>query len=126
MLNSINTGELGGRATLSPDGRHVLSWGKTTKLWDASTGQLLRTFDFKETICDAAFGSDGRIVATGCPGNSLLIVEVETGRIVKELKGHTKSVNSIAFLPDGSKLVSGGYDDTLRIWDLTVLIQPQL
>jgi len=33
------------------------------------------------------------------------------------LEGHTGSVNSAAFSPDGKKIVTGSSDDTARIWD---------
>src|SRR4051812_46173772 len=33
------------------------------------------------------------------------------------LDGHTYKVNSVAFSPDGKKIVSGSADNTLRVWD---------
>ncbi|KAB5590557.1 Vegetative incompatibility protein HET-E-1 [Ceratobasidium theobromae] len=33
-------------------------------------------------------------------------------------KGHTKSVYSVAFSPDGARIVSGSKDCTIRVWDV--------
>ena len=36
---------------------------------------------------------------------------------LRDLKGHTHVVRSVAFSPDGKQILSGSYDRTLRIWD---------
>ncbi|KIM25847.1 hypothetical protein M408DRAFT_47414, partial [Serendipita vermifera MAFF 305830] len=33
------------------------------------------------------------------------------------LSGHAGSVNCVAFSPDGTRVVSGSFDNTLRLWD---------
>ena len=37
---------------------------------------------------------------------------------IKVLKGHTKPIFSVAFSPDGNRLVSGSYDKSVKIWDV--------
>ncbi len=44
-----------------------------------------------------------------------------TGKLVRTFRGHTGLVSSIAFSPDGRRLVSGSRDKTVKIWDVTDL-----
>lgn len=37
--------------------------------------------------------------------------------MLAELLGHTSSVNSVAFSPDGQRIASGSGDNSVRVWD---------
>lgn len=41
-----------------------------------------------------------------------------TGRQAIALRGHTHTVDSVKFLPDGQRLLSASWDGTIRLWDL--------
>lgn len=44
---------------------------------------------------------------------------VETGEPLRSpLKGHTNAVISVAFSPDGQRIMSLSYDSTMRLWDV--------
>ena len=44
--------------------------------------------------------------------------DADTGQPVGQpLTGHTDAVCSVAFSPDGHRIVSGSADDTVRLWD---------
>ena len=39
------------------------------------------------------------------------------GALIREFKGHSSNVYSVAFSPDGHRVLSGSYDHSLRLWD---------
>jgi WD40 repeat protein len=47
--------------------------------------------------------------------------DAQTGQETLTLKGHSGSVTSVSFSPDGKRIVSGSGDDTLKVWDLSPL-----
>jgi WD40 repeat protein len=42
---------------------------------------------------------------------------------VAELRGHKAYVHALAFSPDGTRLISGSGDHTVRLWDTQTLHQ---
>ena len=46
--------------------------------------------------------------------------DLERGSSVRVIRGHTDTVNQVAFSPDGDRLVTGSNDGTARVWDLTL------
>jgi len=57
-------------------------------------------------------------IALGSSGGDIIILNAITGSQTAVLSGHTFSVLSVAYSPDGVFLVSGGFDDTIKLWDM--------
>jgi WD40 repeat protein len=49
--------------------------------------------------------------------NNITLLEVSTQSELATLKGHSKSITSVAFSPDGKTLATGSDDETLKLWD---------
>ena len=61
--------------------------------------------------------SDLARIASGSWDNTLRLWDAKTGAALGEpLRGHTNWVRSVAFSPEGKRLVSGSQDFTVRIW----------
>jgi WD40 repeat protein len=113
----------GRNIAFSPDGKWFAStswfWATTFKLWDTTTGQVVRTFDgHKGKVVDVAFSPDGRWLASGSQDATVKLWDVANGQELRTLEGHTGSVWSVAFSPDGRWLASAGEDATVKLWDI--------
>jgi WD40 repeat protein len=65
-----------------------------------------------------ATSADGKLTATAEAGGIIKLWDTATGKEVKSWPAHTAAVTSLRFLPNGSKLVSGSLDKTIRIWNV--------
>jgi WD40 repeat protein len=107
-------------AAFSPDGRRLASAGadRTVRLWDAETGQELRTLTgHTECVQGVAFSPDSRRLASASWDRTVRLWDAETGQGLRTLTGHTGILASVAFSPDGCRLASAGEDRTVKVWD---------
>ncbi len=117
-----------GTLTFSPDGR-ILVWAGSgwIYLWQLEPGDSEPRVEL-EVSSDArpyaaAFSWDGKTLAVGAIDGGVRLWDMDgIENEPRLLRGHSRTVRTLAFLPDrageGSMLVSGSGDYSLRLWDL--------
>src|SRR5262249_42317719 len=121
------------RVLFTPDGSRAVSAGtdKTVRVWDVETGDALHTFYLPSgpgnegAVNDAALPPDGQTLAAGgvppgggAHGMLIYLISLDTGQVVRTLKGHENAIVRLAFSRDGRWLVSGSGDKTAILYDL--------
>ncbi len=113
---------------MSPDGKQVVSasWDNTIRVWDVLKGTELLTISREQgnAVHCVALSSDGKYIASGDGSGEILVSDAGSGKEVLTLKGHVYGVSSIAFSPDGSRIVSGSWDNMAKIWDAVTGTKP--
>ncbi|MBM3983774.1 MAG: hypothetical protein FJ304_26605, partial [Planctomycetes bacterium] len=116
-------------ASFSADGTRIVTGSddKTAKVWDAKTGaEVLTLKGHTNDVRAASFSADGIRIVTGSGDQTAKVWEVpsgkpegiaKTGAEVLTLKGHTGGVTAASFSADGTRIVTGSFDNTAKVWD---------
>ena len=106
-------------AAYSPDGHYIVTSGdNTARVWDAESGELVKTLEgHSDKVTSAAYSPDGRNIVTASEDLTARVWNAKSGELVKTLEGHRRSVISAVYSPDGRYIVTTSEDYTSRVWN---------
>lgn len=87
---------------------------------DVESGAETMTFEGTTTRTGRfAMSPDGSLVAGATDGTAIGIWSTSTGELLSTTDGHHMAVTSAVFSSDGSELITGSGDGTVRVWAVT-------
>jgi WD40 repeat protein len=132
-----------GNVAYSPDGRRILAGSRmdenSIRIWDAETGQEVKAilgdlWDSGQEVLFALSGTDGTTVVYNPDGKTIIwteyfdkdasikILDAETGRTIRNIKGGKDMIGTLGCSPDGRKIVSAANfstdNDVIKVWDV--------
>lgn len=107
--------------TFSPDGRRFViatsvgELGGELLLWNTDHWQQVRTLAGKQPV---AFHSNGRLLASAGSDGAIIVRDLDRDRPLGTKLEDPGDPMSLVFLDGGRRLIAGGRDQSLRIWNV--------
>jgi periodic tryptophan protein 2 len=93
----------------------------SVRAWDLVRYRNFRTFTAPKRLGFSSIAIDpsGEVVCAGSlESDQIHIWSVQTGQLLDQLAGHEGPISTLAFTADGQTLVSGSWDNTVRLWSI--------
>ncbi|XP_060088706.1 transducin-like enhancer protein 1 isoform X2 [Heteronotia binoei] len=108
---------------LLPDSRSLIVGGEasTLSIWDLAspTPRIKAELTSSAPACYAlAISPDAKVCFSCCSDGNIVVWDLQNQTLVRQFQGHTDGASCIDISNDGTKLWTGGLDNTVRCWDL--------
>ncbi|KAJ8274142.1 hypothetical protein COCON_G00087670 [Conger conger] len=123
QLDCLNRDNYIRSCKLLPDGRTLIVGGEasTLSIWDLATPtpRIKAELTSSAPACYAlAISPDNKVCFSCCSDGNIVVWDLHNQTLVRQFQGHTDGASCIDISSDGTKLWTGGLDNTVRCWDL--------
>jgi len=87
------------------------------RLWNLADGELSWEYSGTGDYLSVSFDPSGGSVAYGSIGGSVGILDVPTGRLIRELDDSSHNIGDVAYSPSGQWLAAGSDNNRIYLWD---------
>ncbi len=119
LVNRIKAHNSPARAiAFTAGGTHLVSTGAdaTLKLWNATSGDLIRTIELDDGPATALAVQFGRAV-TGHKDGTIALWDLSNGAKIVTFKRNDANIWSVTFLSDSGRIAAAAHDWSVTIWD---------
>ncbi|HEY4759223.1 MAG TPA: WD40 repeat domain-containing protein, partial [Thermoguttaceae bacterium] len=105
----------------SPSGKQLAAAGheRTIRLFDPVSGKTLASLPPTATKIASLCFCGEKLLAAGGTDDVIRLCNLSTNTEQSQLLGHTGTVDTLAYNPQNKTLISGGFDTTVRVWQIT-------
>ncbi|XP_051828369.1 transducin-like enhancer protein 2 isoform X2 [Antechinus flavipes] len=123
QLDCLNRDNYIRSCKLLPDGRSLIVGGEasTLSIWDlaAPTPRIKAELTSSAPACYAlAISPDAKVCFSCCSDGNIVVWDLQNQAMVRQFQGHTDGASCIDISDYGTRLWTGGLDNTVRCWDL--------
>ncbi|XP_052336467.1 transducin-like enhancer protein 4 isoform X4 [Oncorhynchus keta] len=123
QLDCLNRDNYIRSCKILPDGRTLIVGGEasTLSIWDLATPtpRIKAELTSSAPACYAlAISPDNKVCFSCCSDGNIVVWDLHNQTLVRQFQGHTDGASCIDISNDGTKLWTGGLDNTVRCWDL--------
>jgi serine/threonine protein kinase/WD40 repeat protein len=102
----------------APQGDRLAAFkGGKLRLLDAKTGKMLGTLPEAQPVRQVAWHPGGNFLAVVCSEHDIHVWDLQRMTRVADLKGCRNAGMNLAFTPDGTRLLTTGFEGLVRLWD---------
>ncbi|KAF7250191.1 WD repeat-containing protein 36 [Varanus komodoensis] len=88
------------------------------KFWKFKTKKLIHSTELSTSPSKMLLHRDSGILGIAMDDFGIIVLDIETRKIVRNFSGHQGQINDMTFSPDGRWLITASMDCTIRTWDL--------
>ncbi|MDX2256472.1 MAG: serine/threonine-protein kinase [Pseudanabaenaceae cyanobacterium bins.39] len=108
---------------LSPNAKLLASASddSTVKIWQLDGDLIKPNYTIRDQggwLRSVVFLSDTQVITAG-QDKVIKLIEINSGKILRQFKGHTNLISQLAIAPTMDLLASASYDNTVNLWQIS-------
>ena len=125
QTGTIETDRSGDITLINTDDTILCASGRNVSVWDINSRRQLRKIDeYLSGVRCISASYDGVFIASASNSSvtddfPIYIWDVKNAKLLIQLKGHNREVQSIVFSPDNRRIFSHSFDRTIRCWEVS-------